>query len=839
MQEKSLVITPNKRLSKHLQKEFYVNNIEKNQETLVQKDILPLTTWLANLWMSSPDPRILLTSIQEKLIWQKIISKEMGGDFISICDFAINFHELTNSWQLKNLETSKSTSDKSDHIIFQKIYKEFKNYCENKNLVSLCELPTLLLPYISSHNLAKVTFAGFDEQSPQMDIFINKLKEAGCKVNNFDPNKIKSPTLRRLSFNNQKEEIEICAKWCKEISKNHPEKSIGIVVQNLVEIRPQTSQIFNEIFDGNQNVNISAGTPTKSIPIIKDALEILSLDLPLFIENLENTLLSPYITDAKTNCSERFILKNKLQSLENNQITLENISPITEDEILIDTLQKWQETHLEIKNKKLKLSEWTKEFIKILQIFGWPGENALTKKESTAVNIFNKILQESTSLDKTFNEITHKKALKTLKAIITETSQPDPKPDSKINITGPLEAAGINFDYLWVMGIDQESWPKPPHPNPFIPISIQKKLLMPHSSAERELFFCKTLIERYKRSAKEIIFSHVNSIDDRNVEPSPLISDIPETPIENLQLPQDKLWINKIYKSKKVEEITDNKGPNLGSNEIKHGTSRLVEQQSLCPFRAFVEFRLKTKEKIKKEHGISKINRGIIIHEALENLWKKTKTQEKLKSLENTELQALIQTNIKNSLDKLSLSKELYDLEKKFLTSLLCEWIELEKERPTFKVTSTEKSANLELSSISIKLRIDRIDQTSDDKNLLIDYKTGKTLPSIFDWFGERPKNPQIPLYFLALKSLEGLALAQINKNKVGMKEFNLENLAVGLHNTHPEKNFENLTWDKLAKYWEDILTRIVDDFISGEATPKPQSPVICNQCGFKSICRM
>ena len=44
-----------------------------------------------------------------------------------------------------------------------------------------------------------------------------------------------------------------------------------------------------------------------------------------------------------------------------------------------------------------------------------------------------------------------------------------------------------------------------------------------------------------------------------------------------------------------------------------------------------------------------------------------------------------------------------------------------------------------------IRLVIDRIDRLPDGETLIIDYKTGSVKPQ--KWFGERPEEPQLPLY--------------------------------------------------------------------------------------------
>ncbi|MDR1057610.1 MAG: PD-(D/E)XK nuclease family protein [Coxiellaceae bacterium] len=813
MQEKSATLTPNKRLARHLQKQFCTELAKCNQVVWPSKKVLPLTTWFVNLWQESQDPHILLTDLQEKLLWQKIIAENLEEKLIYLADLAINFHELINGWQIKE-----------EGETFQHVYKKFKIYCQDNNFITKSELPNVLIPYLPNYKFKAITFAGFDEYNPQLQTFIEYLEKTDCKILQFDPNN-QIAIQKRLSCNNIKEEIIYCAAWAKKIIKNNPKAAIGIIVPNLITLRPKISQIFNEILENSVNINISAGIPLSTLPIINSALEFLSItEQPFHLKKLGKLLLSPYVSGAELERSERILFAAQLNLQDYSQLT-STYNNLT----IIKTFDKWQNFITSVQTKNRYGSEWAQTFAQTLKILGWPGEDNLTNLEAIASQHFIKNLQELSTTNPIMGQITYNKALKILHDMLDANIIPlEPERDAPVNIMGILEAIGINFDYLWVMGLDQEHWPEPPKPNQFIPIDIQKKLSLPHSSAERELYFSTTLIKRYKRSAKEVIFSHAKQIDDHIIEPSYLIADIPEITSKDLGLDKPMLLPQQIYNSQKLEILENDISPKLIPNELPHAHSRLIELQSLCPFQAFMEFRLLIQQPQQESFGISKINRGIFIHSILEKFWRKIKTQQNLSALNPDELQKIIQNNIEDTLNKISLSEALYKLEKQCLTALVVHWLEIEKNRQPFQVIATEKSIQINLSSIPIKLRIDRIDQIDNDKTLLIDYKTGKNLPSIFDWFGEHPQNPQLLLYSLALNSIEGLALVHISSESMKFKEINLRDL-----------NSDLKTWSELKKYWEDMLTKIAADFASGHAAPNPISSQVCKQCGFSSACRI
>jgi ATP-dependent helicase/DNAse subunit B len=267
-------------------------------------------------------------------------------------------------------------------------------------------------------------------------------------------------------------------------------------------------------------------------------------------------------------------------------------------------------------------------------------------------------------------------------------------------------------------------------------------------------------------------------------------------------------------------------------------TSYLIEAQSVCPFKAFVEFRLAPPIRQQKTFGVSKPDRGIIIHHTLNFFWKKIKTQDNLLQLTETETKKLILDGISSAMRQLAIAEPLSRLEKLSLIDLLSDWLNLERGRESFQVLATEKQCTVNLNGIPVNLRIDRIDRLANGRVLLIDYKSGKQLPTIFDWFSTRPAHPQLPLYSLAPDKIDGLAIAQINHGTLKFREITLKELAVSM-----EKNgfstSKELSWKFVTNHWRAALAQLAADFIEGKATIDPLSKEICACCHFSTICRI
>ncbi len=107
------------------------------------------------------------------------------------------------------------------------------------------------------------------------------------------------------------------------------------------------------------------------------------------------------------------------------------------------------------------------------------------------------------------------------------------------------------------------------------------------------------------------------------------------------------------------------------------------------------------------------------------------------------------------------------ELERVRLVELLEEWLQVERLRGEFRVAAYEEQAVVDIAGLVLSLRLDRVDSLAQGAELLIDYKTGDS--SIAMWMGERPDEPQLPLYHLARPVLpEAVAFAQVRRGECG-----------------------------------------------------------------------
>ena len=99
---------------------------------------------------------------------------------------------------------------------------------------------------------------------------------------------------------------------------------------------------------------------------------------------------------------------------------------------------------------------------------------------------------------------------------------------STVQVLGELEASGLIFDHLWILGLHDSALPRPPSPNPFVPIPVQRRYQMKRSDSERESKFAEQVVSRLFSAAPDIVLSWPRREKGAEQRPSPFIRHIEE-----------------------------------------------------------------------------------------------------------------------------------------------------------------------------------------------------------------------------------------------------------------------------------------------------------------------
>jgi len=870
--QETLVVTPNRRLTTYLLSTY--ENINKQQRHAWPTPyIVDMRNWLIQWYEAQLPPKMcstLLSTTQEMHLWQKIIAQQEAV-FISNPKNIAN--KLKQAWEFIHLwhipiEQIKHYQQE-DYQWFLSTVNDFNHYLVNHHLITVSQLPNFILQQNTIHcpfDKKKIIFFGFDEFNPSTKKLLDFLQDNNMDYIVLD---IRSPAkkIEAYRFVDEMHEVENMANWAYQ-QYLAGKRNIACVVPALLQNRKLIQRVFFDTFYKNYYFNhqktqmlfsITGGETLLETPVIASAINLLrAINYTISFSVVHHLLLTPFIKGGISEQNQRAQFASQFRERAYLEVTCNQvIKALTHNDSCPVMLTIFTQLQIFPKKNCLTIKDWITKVTKLLSDVYWPGERTLSSIEYQQVTKFHEALHTLSSLTSLNGDISFENFLSLLIDHLSTQLFQAKNEVAPIQILGVLEAAGQQFDCIWLMGLSNQTWPENPKPNPFLPIEIQRQYQLPHSSAEKELDFSQKFQNRFINSCQEIIFSWPEMHENNHVSPSKLIEDY----IEQKKLPYY------IQPEQPLPSIVNNNSialyePIALNTHCFEADSAVIKKQAECPFQAFAHYRLKAKPQEKINFLTSKKTRGILLHHVLQTFWQKYKS---LNVISNTNLEDLTQPHTKSVVTNFYKTNNIHnsnfiELEIKRINQLLIRWLSLEIQRHDFSIYEIEKSHTLFIDKLKLRLRVDRVDKLHNGKLIIIDYKTG--LSSERKWFELDFVEPQLPIYCLLFPTqVVGLAFAQVNPESMKFKGLTVE--SVQLPGLEKQKTFTNeinafitavsqknniisnsktMTFNEmyaLQAAWENRINAIAHDFSQGINTLSPINEQVCLYCQRQSLCRI
>ena len=831
------VITASRRLARVLTQQFHARQREQGRSVWNTPDILPLDaflrrSWSNHVWRGEPCGT-LLDPLQEQVVWEQVIRESPAGD--SLLRLPETAQHAMDAWQLMQayrlpLDGRFEASD--DWAAFAAWSRAFRKRCSASNWLEAARLPDVVA---GLSNPAQLLLAGFDELTPQQSDLFGAL---GAKADGESSGYPSEP--ERWILRDSTEEARAAAAWARRLLEQNPSAQIGIIVPNLTSVRAKVERIFRESLDPGstfddheRSFHVSLGPALDRYPVIRAGLLMLefasgSLTLP----RAGMLLRSPFLGGAGTEFTKRAQLDAKLR-----RDGLWDITPV----LLRDRaekcpqlerlLRKFEKRRRQLVQEQFP-SQWSREFSELLGVLGWPGDRTLSSREYQVMGKWHDLLASLASLDAVLPPISLTRALSRLEELATALSFQVENEGAPIQIMGLLEASGLRFDHLWIMGLHDEALPAAANPNPFLPISLQRDHQLPHSSAERELEFALKLVQRLLASARNIVLSYPGTEADRALGPSPVVAGGRWLVAGESVLQTE--WVRKMRSSVEIQELHDETAPPVVAESMQPGGASLFKDMAACPFRAFAKHRLGARPLEGTDLGVSKKDQGNAAHKTMALLWGELGSLTKLMELTAGEISELISRCVASAIQQLG-SGIGHGLERRRLERLLPQWLDIERARDWFTVQATEQDRLVTLGGLQVRTRADRIDQLANGREIILDYKTG--IVKSTGWDGDRPDEPQLPLYCASSdEPIAGAAFAVIRTGELlfrGGTEDGVSLPALKVMRSETPRSF-----GEQIEEWRRVLERLADNFRAGFAEVDPKQGA-CDLCGLRALCRI
>lgn len=857
---RTTVVTPNRRLAQTLAREFDQRQLAHGRTTWETADILPYSAFVQRLYEEacySPlagELPLLLTADQEQALWEEIVRHSAAdGALLAVTETAALAREawqLAHEWNLLGELGGPRLDD--DAAAFAAWAREYADRTDRQRLTDAARLPEIVTQKFgdSRAKAPKLVVAyGFDIAAPRERAFFGALGERGVAIARCGPAP-RDSNARRVAAVDARDEDHRAACWARARLEGNPDARIGIVVPDLGQRKRALRRALSQILTpggapSGAPFNISLGEPLSAYPLVAQALAALALGgREIEWERASVVIRSPFIAGGEAEREQRAQLDAKLRRRAERFTTLDRLVRTT-DGAIARTLA----AYADFKRNRLfgaqSPGEWARAFNDALAALGFPGDRPLDSTEYQTLKKWHELLARFAGLESVAPRIGFDQALARLQRMAAATLFQPETSAAPIQVLGVLEAAGMEFDHLWVMSLSDHVWPMPSRPNPFIPLRAQRDARVPHASPAAMLDFAKRLTADWLSCTGEAVLSHPRREKERDLAPSPLIAHFAE---HELPLPAYDNWRAAIRHARKMERISDVHAPALVARDAMHGGASLIKDQAACAFRGFAIHRLRAKGIDAPHTGLDEGERGKLAHAVMAKVWGALKSKRVLDAMSQGELGTLLDEAAGAAIAEevrsrpSTLAGRFAEIERARLVQLAREWLEYERRRDDFTIVAFEERRPVELGSLKLNVRLDRVDKVASGARIVIDYKTGKptTLRSLC---GPRPDEPQLPLYVTACEpDAVAAAFAQLRAGK--MKFVGLareENLLPGV-NTPADADKRSgaaASWPDQVAFWRAELDRLAHEFAAGNAEVAPKDNATCRGCDLHPLCRI
>ncbi|MEW5886668.1 MAG: PD-(D/E)XK nuclease family protein [Pseudomonadota bacterium] len=864
-----------------------------------------LGQWLQALrlqWLlrgTPPTPELARTPLsawQERELWQRLIAQRLGPeapylfDLPALAQSAQQALALQLVWEVE-VGAPPLAAEAQQYLRWR---GDFLAECaaqgwattEQLDRTTVDALAELAQPPAGPGWPQRLLLAGFPRLSPLLQALLHQLQRLGVQVQHLAD----EPAAEHLEVRRYPDAAAEClaaAQWAQAQLALDAQRRIAIVAPDLRALRLQLHDTLQNLLAPEQlhpqraqaapPFNLSLGAPLAEQALVGGALALLHcLARPdeLSLNDVGALLRHPYWSAA----DEALVLAQldaRLRSALPARVALGQVLAWAmaqrerwqgaEPAQCLQHLQQLQQLAARAVGQSHPPSHWATLLPGWLEQAGWLHRRSLSSPEFQALQAWQEVLAELGRLDACCGPLRLGGCVQRLQALCRERIfQPQSVGQPRLQVLGALEASGLRFDAVWVLGLHAAAWPPPPQPNPLLPYAAQRRAASPNASAAVQYAFAQQVQQRLLRAAPALWFSWPRSAEAAPCQPSPLLADLPSA--SAFDAAPNPHWSAQALRSGQAlaarTTLDDAWAPPMSAEEAARGGSALLRAQALCPAWAYYQYRLAALGLLDAAEDLDARQRGNLMHAALARLWQTLRDSATLHGLSAAACQAAIEQACCAALeahladpDQPPLSTRRRALEQRRLERLLQRWLELERTRGSgFAVVGIEQNQFVELCGLQLKLQIDRIDQLDDGRLLVIDYKSSPSIDTR-NWASQRLSEPQLPLYATcaALPSgqVAGALFAKVRPTDPGWAGLVADDAA------HPNPSAQSalrwdssrnrtrypLTrfpcWEAVLQHWRERLQALAAELRAGDAAVRLADPAQLRHCEVLPLLRL
>jgi len=825
--DSSQVLTASRRLARVLITEYGQQQVDAGRTAWRSPAIQSLPDWLSSLITNASEPEALPTRInshQSRVVWEQCLRREISDPLLNT---SMLVRQSRDSWLRLHefcvpLDECERAAQGKDQKLFAKAARNYQSILDREQWVDDAGIPNLLVSLLQSGAVAlptQVTFAGFDRVTPQIEFVFEALRKAGTSVNAAPvPSASNDGVL--FAYESTEAEMRAAGAWAASQLESSAQLNIAIVAPNLEQNAPRYARLLREgLVPGWQfsaahhasAVNVSYGRKLSAYPAVAIALLALRwLHSDLSSRELSLLLRTPIIgsQDTAGRCRLEMIVRQLPDRNWSPGMLLSELKERDDTPDAIDWLSRvsvLQNTRSELPRRATPPS-WAVLINDVLKSFNWPGDETLDSLEFQLVNRWRELLNDLARLELISPTMTAADAFGRIATMANETVFQPEASAAVVQLIGPLEAAGMRFDKLWICGLSASNWPPSARPSPLISRKLQRQYGMPNADPEDTLEYARRVLLRLSQSAKDVVCSYAQADGDGEQAETALLTELGFT---DSQGPADPGWhaTSLVEKTSTLLTVPDPVPP-VPPGEVISGGAGTIQRQAVEPIDAFVYGRLGVRSLPTIGVGLPALLRGNLIHDTLHRLYADLPSRQEIASWSEAALDRRLEAALKKAFRRYQRNADpvlnkLLLLEQRRVYGLIRSLVDVDKDREEFDIAEVEGSLDATIEGVRLGLRFDRIDRLESGELLILDYKTGAR--KIFLARDGTPKELQLVVYACALKgAIGGLALVNVDSRHISIE---------GAGRTLTP----DLNWDETLEQWKAQVAVVAKRFQLGD----------------------
>lgn len=465
-------------------------------------------------------------------------------------------------------------------------------------------------------------------------------------------------------------------------------------------------------------------------------------------------------------------------------------------------------------------SVWSRHFLERILAMGGARGAGLDSRQFQIERAVEIACGRLAGLDRILGQVSASTAAQWAQEWLALPFQPRVEHAQSLLIGRPQDLIGIPCDVLILANATSEAWLARPGPNPLIPYGLLQDAGIAEAHPvlwrQRQADLFQALLSQAQET-----WIGLASQDERgtSTRPCPWIDRLTASAARTPATPAP---------SPAALVAQPDPVPPIAANEAIVASAGTFERLLRAPLLALAVDRLGCDVLPALPYGVSPSLQGSATHAALATLWGDLQTRDHLLASTPDALRELIQRAVRDDLDRrlpvARFGRVWRTLEQGRMEALLAEWLAHEGRRcDPFTVIAREHLLSGQVAGLPVSLRLDRadhVDTVIGARTLLIDYKTG-TDADPRGWRSDRLAAPQLPLYAVLARSLDGwppiggIAFAHLKPGHPTLSARTewTQRLIVDTAGS------EDPQWQATLDQWQAVLSDAAQRFLAGDGS--------------------